>query len=97
MRFVRMKAHGGKLVCSQICGLYVFSGEQQGSLVMPDPLVFQYRGHESPVTSALSHTTDNVLTIRGVSFQKVSLKTPVDGQSKRNVFYKKTFFYANEE
>lgn len=84
MCFVRMKAYGAKLVCSQICSLCVFSGEQQGSLVMPDLLVFQYRGHESPVTSALSQTTDNVLLLRGVSFQSVSLKTPVDGRSKRN-------------
>lgn len=30
------------------------------SLVMPDPFVFQHRGHESPVSSALSQTTEPI-------------------------------------
>ncbi len=55
MSFVRTKADGGK--CAFICSVFSLESSRV-SLVMPDPFAFQHRGHDSPVSSALSHTTE---------------------------------------
>lgn len=60
MSFVRTKAHGGKCALSDfICSVFSLESSRV-SLVMPDPFAFQHRGHDSPVSSALSQTTEPI-------------------------------------